>query len=70
MDPDAIRAARQRLDLTAGQAARLVGVDGRTWRRYEDGSRVMPPPIARLLALLRLPVVRASLTRMAAETQR
>ena len=49
MTPATIRATRKRLGLTQGQAARLLGVDGRTWRRWECAERTMPKPVCRLL---------------------
>lgn len=63
---DQIRAHRLRLGLTQGQAARLVGVDARTWRRWEQpagaiGARSMPEPNRRLFLLLDMPAVRERL---------
>ena len=51
MTPTEIRAARAALGLTQGQLARLIGVDGRTWRRWECDERQMPEPVRRLLLL-------------------
>lgn len=66
MTPAEIRSTRQRLGMTQGAAARLVGVDGRTWRRWEAGDQNMPEPVARLLCLVeRLPTVRMELGAMA-----
>lgn len=47
-----LRPYRERLGLTQGAAARLIGVDGRTWRYWEAGARGIPEPVARLLWLL------------------
>ena len=56
MPPPDPRTTRQHLGLTAGQAARLFGVDGRAWRRMETEGAEPRGPLARLLALvLRLP---------------
>lgn len=38
----AIREARQRADITPGQAAHLVHVTERTWRYWERGAYRMP----------------------------
>ena len=57
MTPASIRETRTGLGLTQGTAARLVGVDGRTWRRWELGEREMPEPVCRLLGLLQFPHV-------------
>jgi predicted transcriptional regulator len=52
MTPSAIRAYRQQLGLTCGQAGRLTGVDDRAWRRMEDGTVEARGPLTRLLRLL------------------
>lgn len=66
MTPLELRAVRERLGLTQGAAARLVGVDGRTWRRWENDERDIPEPVVRLVWLLeRLPAARRALERMA-----
>lgn len=57
MTPSDLRLLRQRLGLTQDRAARLCGIDPRTWRRYEQppaapGARQAPPPVLRLLRLL------------------
>ena len=61
MEPRDIRTHRERLGLTQGQCARLVGVDGRTWRRWEgeeaSSARTMPEPVVRLLRLMARPDV-------------
>ena len=61
MTPSSIRTHRERLGLTQGQCARLVGVDGRTWRRWEGdearSARTMPEPVVRLLQLMARPDV-------------
>ena len=48
------RALRQRLGLTAGAEARLLGVDARTVQRWDAGERDIPGPALRLLHLLTL----------------
>ena len=52
MTPTELRSHRERLALTQGAAARLIGVDGRTWRRWENAEREIPEPVARLVALM------------------
>lgn len=47
-----IRRARELLGMTQGQAARLLGVDARSWRRYEAGQRDFPAPCDKLLRLV------------------
>lgn len=80
MTPPKIRAARLALGLTQSQAARLVGVDARSWRRWEaptppprpagashtppSTARAMPVPVWRLLALLGRPGVLEALEGM------
>jgi len=70
--PTEIHELRERLGLTQAQAARLVGVQGRSWRRWEAGRDYLgspcavPEPVARLLRLAeRHPVVRRALEEMA-----
>jgi len=52
MDAQQLYAIRISLDLTQGEASRLFGVEERTWRRYEGGTRAIPKPVARLLLLV------------------
>ena len=49
MDLTEYRAAIARLGLTQGGAARLVGVDARTSRRWALGEVPVPGPVERLL---------------------
>lgn len=42
MTPEKIKATRKRYELSPAEAARLVHVDPRSWRRWEDGTRKMP----------------------------
>lgn len=42
MTPQTIRQTRERHALSVGEAARMVQVTDRTWRRWEDGTRKMP----------------------------
>jgi hypothetical protein len=44
MTPTEIRARRLSLGLTQGQVARLIGVDARTWRRWEMSTPTLQPP--------------------------
>jgi DNA-binding transcriptional regulator YiaG len=52
MSPDEYRAAIERLGLSQVAAARLLGVDARTSRRWASGERDIPPPAARFLRYL------------------
>lgn len=59
MTPPDFRALRLSLALTQGQAARLCGVDARTWRRWEAGDRKPAEAVLRLLRLMQdMPGVR------------
>ena len=40
------------LNISQLAAARLLGIDGRTCRRYIRGDLPVPPPVARLLAYI------------------
>ena len=63
-DASRIRAARLRLGITQRQAATLVGVDEGTMRRSENGSRVAPSTLSRIIDRLtdRLQSVRDKFT--------
>lgn len=52
MSPDDYRSAIEQLGLTQGAAARLLGVDERTSRRWACGERDIPPPAERFLRYL------------------
>ena len=52
MTPTQFRAALDRLSLSQGQAAKLLGADPRTTRRWALGERSIPPTVAILLRLL------------------
>jgi DNA-binding transcriptional regulator YiaG len=52
MTSDEFRAALDALGLTQGGAARLLGVDERTSRRWANGERDVPPPAQRFLRYL------------------
>jgi putative transcriptional regulator len=52
MTPDEVRAIRARLGLTQVELARLCGLQGRTWRRFEGGQRAIDGTASRLLRLL------------------
>ncbi|MFG7180682.1 helix-turn-helix domain-containing protein [Burkholderia pseudomallei] len=41
--PEGVREAREHAGLTQEQAAALVYVDGRSWRKWELGERAMHP---------------------------
>jgi DNA-binding transcriptional regulator YiaG len=62
MTPTTLRAIRTTLGLTQAEAALLVGVQTRSWRHWEGGSRQIPEPVARLVGLLAsMPDVRCAL---------
>jgi DNA-binding transcriptional regulator YiaG len=52
MTPDQYRAAIEKLGLSQVAAARLLGVDGRTSRRWANGERDVPAPAVRFLRYL------------------
>lgn len=52
MTPAAFREWRARLGLSQAEAARLLGVDVRTVKRYEGGHRKIPGPVEKLTAVL------------------
>lgn len=52
MTADDYRDALARLDLSQVAAARLLGVDDRTSRRWATGERDVPPPAERFLRYL------------------
>jgi len=52
MSPDEYREAIERLGLSQNGAARLLGVDERTSRRWALGERDIPPPAERFLRYL------------------
>lgn len=52
MKPDEYREALARLDLSQVAAARLLGVDDRTSRRWANGERDVPQPAVRFLQYL------------------
>jgi DNA-binding transcriptional regulator YiaG len=50
--PDEYRLAIEQLGLSQIAAARLLGVDERTSRRWANGERDIPPPAVRFLLYL------------------
>jgi DNA-binding transcriptional regulator YiaG len=52
MTPHEYREAIERLGLSQIAAARLLGVDARTSRRWASGDRDVPPPAVRFLRYL------------------
>jgi DNA-binding transcriptional regulator YiaG len=52
MTPEQYRAAIEQLGLSQVAAAKLLGVDERTSRRWANGERDVPPPAARFLRYL------------------
>jgi DNA-binding transcriptional regulator YiaG len=49
---DEFRSAIEKLELSQIAAARLLGVDARTSRRWASGERDVPPPAVRFLRYL------------------
>ena len=52
MSPDEYRETIEKLGLSQIAAARLLGVDARTSRRWASGERDIPPPAVRFLRYL------------------
>jgi DNA-binding transcriptional regulator YiaG len=52
MTPDEYRETIEKLGLSQIAAARLLGVDERTSRRWASGERDIPPPAVRFLRYL------------------
>ena len=52
MTPEEFRKIIEKLGLSQIAAARLLGVDARTSRRWASGERDIPPPAARFLRYL------------------
>lgn len=52
MTPDEYRETIDKLGLSQVAAARLLGVDGRTSRRWANGERDIPAPAVRFLQYL------------------
>lgn len=52
MTPDEYRSTVETLGLSQVAAARLLGVDERTSRRWANGERDIPPPAVRFLLYL------------------
>ncbi len=52
MIPGDLRSLRIRAGLTQAQSAEMVGVEERSWQRWEAGDRQMPAATAELFALL------------------
>ena len=53
MTPATFKAIRERAGLTQDQLAKLLRIsDGRTIRRYEDGSREVSGPVSILMELI------------------
>jgi DNA-binding transcriptional regulator YiaG len=60
-----LQGLRYRWNYTQRGAAEMVGVDLRTWRRWERGERKIPENMAKLARLMdRLPDVRLELAKM------
>ena len=52
MTPDEYRETIEKLGLSQIAAARLLGVDARTSRRWASGERDIPPPAVRFCYLI------------------
>jgi transcriptional regulator with XRE-family HTH domain len=62
MTPADLKSARKSLGLSQAGLARIVGAaSDRTIRRWEDGSRDIPPHVPLILGLLDIPAVRRRL---------
>lgn len=57
MSPEDLKSLRHSLGLSINQFAELVGVEGRTCRRWEDGERPIPKMLEILIELFDLPEV-------------
>jgi hypothetical protein len=51
MTPENLKILRDSTGLSIEKAARLVWIAGRSWARYEDGSRPIPDGIVELFCL-------------------
>ena len=51
MTPEELVAFRAQFGLSQPNAADLVGVDERTWRRWETAVNPIPPPCEKLVVL-------------------
>ena len=52
MKPEQLKALRNKLGLSVIQAAEQVHVTGRSWSRYEDGTRPVPDGVIHLFCIL------------------
>jgi len=59
-----IRQLREELGLSQAHAAKMLGVNDRTWRRWELSESEMPAPAVRLLLVMHLPAVQRALVQM------
>jgi DNA-binding transcriptional regulator YiaG len=53
MTPDELYNLIDRLQITQGEAARILGIAPRTMRNYLSGATAIPEPTAKLLRLIR-----------------
>jgi len=52
MTPEEIRSIRRHMGLTQEEAAHMIGVHPRTWRKWECDERSISPAVERLLGLM------------------
>jgi len=52
MTPDNFRSKRQQAGMSVNECAEYLCNASRTVRRYEDGSRSIPGPVAKLMEML------------------
>ena len=52
MKPEKLKALRNKLGLSVVQSAEQVHVTGRSWSRYEDGTRPIPEGVIHLFCIL------------------
>lgn len=52
MTPKQMRAIREKMDLSQAEFAEKIGVNARTWRRWELGERPIPAPVEHLVRMI------------------
>ena len=52
MNATELQRIRAKLEITQAEAAKRIGVDERTWRRWELSERQIPPPVAMLMRMI------------------
>lgn len=59
MTPKQLKAIRAKMGKTQAEAAAGIGVDARTWRRWELGERKIPTPVEHLVRMMLINAERA-----------